>query len=227
MQLLRWLALLMALFALNACVPVIVVGAAGAGKAYGDHAEDSKDLHADSTASPEMATSNGIQVVKAEPQVNPQTNVLPAQERIAQEIIPPKLSAPSDAQNDAPAKLAGQGWKVALNGGQNVDVSLLYFDLDQHFYGFDGCRYFKGKYQADSSGSFMINSLVVSSKGSNTCGNDITKNLFFVDSFQMEQDAFALYTKSKLVMTLTPQTPFDAKAFLNKAKFKNHRSRRR
>jgi hypothetical protein len=227
MQLLRWLALLIALFALNACVPVMVVGAAGAGKVYGGHTEDSKDLNADNTVSPEMAASNDIQVIKAEPQVNPPTNELPAQERIAQEIIPPKLSAPSDVQNDAAVKLIGQGWNVALNGGQNADGSLLYFDLDHYFYGFDGCRYFKGKYQADISGSFMINSLVVSSKGSNTCGNDITKNLFFVDSLNIEGAAITLLAQNNLVMTLTPQIPFDAKAFLNKAKFKNYRNRRR
>ena len=95
----------------------------------------------------------------------------------------------------------------------------------QNFYGFDGCRYFRGKYQAEAKGTFMINSLMVSSKGSATCGNEITKNLFFVDSFKMNNGGASLHTKSTVAMALTPQTNFDAKAFLNKAKFKNRKRR--
>jgi hypothetical protein len=80
------------------------------------------------------------------------------------------------------SELVNRGWKVSLGGGDNSTGfdGILYFDQQQNFYGFDGCRYFRGKYQADVNSSFMINSLVVSIKGASDCGNEMTRNLFLL-----------------------------------------------
>jgi hypothetical protein len=229
MRLCKWLVLLLTLLALNACVPVVVVGAAGLGKGYLERPDGVESVVSEQsgTAVSEVETFpvETPPEVRAEPEV-----VAPAAQAksvaITNEVVnSPQPPSTSTSQADALEKLTNRGWKVSINNGQIVDGAILYFDLDRNFYGFDGCRYFKGKYQADASGSFLINSLIVSGKGSNSCGNDVTKSLFFVDAFKLEQDGLVLQAKNTLAMSLTLHESFDAKEFLNKAKFKNRKRR--
>ena len=247
-----FLLVLIASLSLPACVPVVVVGAAGGGKVLVDnksgqeHGDSSK---VDDVAQDRTKTTSAIDEIR---DVEVQA-INPAEElkahAIEQSAIPDspahqpqaeKQSEVSEQPSEVPSQqatetrvevseLVNRGWKVSLGGGENsmgLD-GILYFDHQQNFYGFDGCRYFRGKYQADVNSSFMINSLVVSSRGASDCGNEMTRNLFFVDSFRPHNGAVALYAKDAVTMTLSVQENFDAKDFLNKAKFKNSRSRRR
>ncbi len=248
----RFLLVLAASLSMSGCVPVVVVGAAGGGKVLVDNRssqEDGASSKVDDVAQESTKTTSAIVEIRdVEVQV-----VKPAEELkahpIEQTAIPDSPAHQSQVQKQTEvsgqpseissakatetrvevSELVNRGWKVSLGGGDNSTGfdGILYFDQQQNFYGFDGCRYFRGKYQADVNSSFMINSLVVSSKGASDCGNEMTRNLFFVDSFRPHNGAVALYAKDVVAMTLSVQENFDAKDFLNKAKFKNSRSRRR
>ncbi len=248
----RFLLVLAASLSMSGCVPVVVVGAAGGGKVLVDNRssqEDGASSKVDDVAQESTKTTSAIVEIRdVEVQVVKPAEELKAQ-AIEQSAVPDSAAHQSQAQKQpevsgqpseiSSAKatetrvevsdLVNRGWKVSLGGGDNSTGfdGILYFDQQQNFYGFDGCRYFRGKYQADVNSSFMINSLVVSSKGASDCGNEMTRNLFFVDSFRPHNGALALYAKDAVAMTLSVQENFDAKDFLNKAKFRNSRSRRR
>lgn len=251
MRFIQWLLLLVVLFSLPACVPVVVVGAAGGGKVLvdrGEHASDEvpsqtidliKDRQEVTSSKVDLSSDVELQAIAptkdlaiAQAVAPDSSSVNESQEQKQPKVAQSSLGAPSQTPAETRLEvsvLIDRGWKVDLRDADNTNSlgGILYFDNQQNFYGFDGCRYFKGKYQADSSGHFMINSLVVSSKGTSNCGNEMTKNLFFVDSFRPHNGAVALYAKDVVAMTLSVQENFDAKDFLNKAKFKNSRSRRR
>lgn len=249
----RFLLVLAASLSMSGCVPVVVVGAAGGGKVLVDN-RGQQESHegsskVDAVAQDGIKTPSAIVEVRdVEVQVVKPAEELKAQ-AIEQSAVPDSAAHQSQAQKQPEvsgqpseissakatetrvevSELVNRGWKVSLGGGDNSTGfdGILYFDQQQNFYGFDGCRYFRGKYQADVNSSFMINSLVVSSKGASDCGNEMTRNLFFVDSFRPHNGAMALYAKDAVAMTLSVQENFDAKDFLNKAKFRNSRSRRR
>jgi hypothetical protein len=118
--------------------------------------------------------------------------------------------------------LIDKGWKVSLSEPQQnymLEVTL-YFDASNHFYGFDGCKHFKGKFVASPGNQLIIKSLIVSLKGSADCGNEIERNLFFVNLFTLHDKDIHLSNNDKLLMTLTQIENFNANAFLTKSKVK-------
>jgi len=118
--------------------------------------------------------------------------------------------------------LINKGWRASLSEPQQnkmLEVTL-YFDASNQYYGFDGCRPFKGKYVASSSNQLLIKSLIIFSKGSAECGNEIERNLFFVNLFTLHDKDIYLSNNDKLLMSLSPIEHFNANAFLTKAKVK-------
>ena len=118
--------------------------------------------------------------------------------------------------------LINKGWKATLSEPQqnNMLKVTLYFDASNQFYGFDGCKHFKGKYVASSINQLLIKSLIISSKGSAECGNEIERNLFFVNLFTLHDKDIYLSNNDKLVISLSQIEHFNANAFLTKAKVK-------
>jgi hypothetical protein len=118
--------------------------------------------------------------------------------------------------------LINKGWKVSLSEPQqnNMLEVTLYFDASNHFYGFDGCKHFKGKFVASPGNQLLIKSLIVSLKGSTECGNEIERNLFFVNLFTLQDKDIHFSNNDKLVMSLSQIEHFNANAFLSKAKVK-------
>jgi heat shock protein HslJ len=118
--------------------------------------------------------------------------------------------------------LINKGWKASLSEPQqnNMLEVTLYFDPTNQYYGFDGCKHFKGKYVASPSNQLLIKSLIVSSEGSAECGNEIERNLFFVNLFTLHDKDIYLSNNDKLVMSLSQIEHFNANAFLTKAKVK-------
>ena len=118
--------------------------------------------------------------------------------------------------------LINKGWRASLSEPQQnkmLEVTL-YFDASNQYYGFDGCKHFKGRYVASSSNQLLIKSLIISSKGSADCGNEIERNLFFVNLFTLHDKDIYLSNNDKLVMSLSQIEHFNANAFLTKAKVK-------
>lgn len=189
---------------MSGCVPVVVVGAAGGGKVLVDNGGQQESHEGsskvDAVAQDGIKTPSAIVVRDVEVQTINPPEELKAQ-AIEQTVIPDSPAHQSQVQKQTEvsgqpseissakatetrievSELVNRGWKVSLGGGDNSTGfdGILYFDQQQNFYGFDGCRYFRGKYQADVNSSFMINSLVVSIKGASDCGNEMTRNLFF------------------------------------------------
>jgi heat shock protein HslJ len=118
--------------------------------------------------------------------------------------------------------LINKGWRTSLSEPQQnkmLEVTL-YFDASNQYYGFDGCKHFKGKYVSSSSNQLLIKSLIISSKGSAECGNEIERNLFFVNLFTLHGKDIYLSNNDKLVISLSQIEHFNANAFLTKAKVK-------
>jgi len=118
--------------------------------------------------------------------------------------------------------LINKGWRASLSEPQQnkmLEVTL-YFDASNQYYGFDGCKHFKGKYVSSSSNQLLMKSLIISSKGSAECGNEIERNLFFVNLFTLHGKDIYLSNNDKLVITLSQIEHFNANAFLTKAKVK-------
>jgi len=118
--------------------------------------------------------------------------------------------------------LINKGWKASLSEPQqsNMLEVILYFDASNQYYGFDGCKHFKGKYVANSSNQLLIKSLIISSKGPAECGNEIERNLFFVNLFTLHDKDIYLSNNDKLLMSLSQIEYFNANTFLTKAKVK-------
>jgi hypothetical protein len=118
--------------------------------------------------------------------------------------------------------LINKGWKASLSEPQqsNMLEVILYFDASNQYYGFDGCKHFKGKYVASPSNQLLIKSLIISSKGPAECGNEIERNLFFVNLFTLHDKDIYLSNNDKLLMSLSQIEYFNANTFLTKAKVK-------
>jgi hypothetical protein len=118
--------------------------------------------------------------------------------------------------------LINKGWKVSLSEPHqnNMLEVTLYFDASNQYYGFDGCKHFKGKYVASPSNQLLIKSLIVSPKGTAECGNEIERNLFFVNFFSLHDKDIYLSNNDKLLMSLSQIEHFNVNAFLTKAQVK-------
>jgi len=98
----------------------------------------------------------------------------------------------------------------------------LYFDSNHNYFGFDGCRYFNGRYESKDKRQLVLKSIKVKAKNTENCGNLIVSNLVFVDEFSQANNGISLASQGKKIMTLTPKTDFDARSFLPNATFKSH-----
>lgn len=125
-----------------------------------------------------------------------------------------------------PDVLINHGWKVDLTRATNNPAEgKLYFAKNNHYYGFDGCRYFRGKYQVEVGGGFLVRSLIVSAQGDADCNNELAKNLFFVNKFEQHNQSVTLLAYQASLAILTPANEFDVDSFIKKANFrkmKNH-----
>jgi hypothetical protein len=231
--------LLPLVLSLSACVPVVIIAV---GAAAGKGVVDEKS-RTENQQNPQPAT-NGEGVIQSK-ETKPKESIeasSPSEIKTAQ--IEPKVRVPEKAaavpQRPEVSPQAGgkslhilseattvndlinKGWKVSLSEPQqnNMLEVTLYFDASNHFYGFDGCKHFKGKFVAGPNNQLLIKSLIVSLKGSTECGNEIERNLFFVNSFSLHDKDIHLSNNDKLVMTLTQIEHFNTNAFLTKAKVK-------
>ena len=101
---------------------------------------------------------------------------------------------------------------------KNISEAILYFDSDNHYYGFDGCKYFKGNFVLDFANEISIKTLLVSSTGSDECGNKIEINLFLANFFKLRDDELLFTDKDKVVLTLTHIDNFNSNDFLRNAR---------
>ena len=190
-------------------------------------------------ASVEAMPSSEIKTAKTEPKVHVPEK-LPSEAQTTKQAVvvqdkTPAVPQRSELSPNAVGKssqvysqaatvndLINKGWKVSLSEPQqnNMLEVTLYFDDSNHFYGFNGCKHFKGKFVASPSNQLLIKSLIVSLKGSAECGNEIERNLFFVNLFTLHDKEIHLSNNDKLVMSLSQIEHFNANAFLSKAKVK-------
>lgn len=232
---------------LSACVPVVVVavGAAASKTSMGDKTSDlsesqktidppkaiepSKAIEPPKTESVEQALeSKTPEVISEKPaaHINPQQKEFKDIQELPKELVKIDSAQPVSQQHDEVVTeayyLINQGWKVKLSEVEknNMVNGVLYFDANGDYYGFDGCKNFKGKYELDAGNRLLIKTLIVSSKGANNCGNDIEQNLFFVNSFKLQGNELILRNNEKHVISLTHIDNFNAKAFLINAKIK-------
>jgi heat shock protein HslJ len=194
-------------------------------------------------ASVEAMPSSEIKTAKTEPKVHmpeklpseaqttkqalvvqDKTPAVPQRSQLSPELSPQAGGKSLQVYSEAATvnDLINKGWKVSLSEPQqnNMLEVTLYFDASNHFYGFDGCKHFKGKYVASPGNQLLIKSLIVSLKGSTECGNEIERNLFFVNLFTLHDKDIHFSNNDKLVMTLTQIEHFNVNAFLSKAKVK-------
>ena len=116
--------------------------------------------------------------------------------------------------------LLKSGWKVKSKeiAKNNVSEAILYFDTDNRYYGFDGCKYFKGKFVSDFANQIFIKTLLVSSTGSDECGNKIEINLFLANSFMLRDNELLFTDNNKVLLTLTHIDNFNINEFLRNAR---------
>lgn len=213
---------------------VVAVGAAAGKSVVSDKSLEtsespkaSEQPKAEPTKQAPEALSQEVVSVKPVAENNP-----PQKQTKTPEQIPQPLANADTARSTTPVEtfsvvtqaqhLINKGWKVKLSEVEKNTMmdGILYFDANNNYYGFDGCKKFKGRFVVDAGNQLLIKTLIVSSKGSNDCGNEIERNLFFVNSFKLHDNDLLLSNNDKIVITLTQIDNFNANVFLTNAKVK-------
>ena len=215
---------------LQACVPVLVVavGAAAGKNLISDKPIESpkaQDLSVSNPISHEpLALTQDSNQNSAEGQNSTSRRESKGHEQLAEQVAKDLYIKNPVPENNAnfhkEYSLLKSGWKVKSQeiAKNNISEAILYFDTDNKYYGFDGCKYFKGKFILDVANQIFIKTLLVSSKGSDECGNKIEINLFLANSFRLSDNELLFTDNDKIVLTLTHINNFNTNDFLRNAK---------
>jgi hypothetical protein len=213
-------------FFIAACVPVVIVAVGGAaGKSVISDkppvAAQPQDLLVSEPIihEPLALSQDGNEHLDIG-QSSSSQNLPPAREKSPEQVAILAPIKPPALENNVYVIQAHQllksGWKIKINEIEKNNMSeiILYFDTDNNYYGFDGCKYFKGKFVLDGGNQIYLKTLLVSSKGSDDCGNKIEINLFMANSFVLLGNDLLLRNNDKLLLTFTYIDNFNANTFL-------------
>ncbi|CAN4273809.1 Domain of unknown function DUF306, Meta/HslJ [Methylophilaceae bacterium] len=224
------------LLTISACVPVLIVGlgATAGSKVTQENTEANQVIEKN-----EPIKTEANQVIEKNEPIKTESVV---QKTAAAEPLPkaslgvdePMISA-SQANinsfvlirpNSDISELHNIGWQITLisDSEMNDSDSVLFLNDNKNYFGFDGCRYFNGRYESKVEGRLLIKSLNVSDRNLKSCENKISTNLIMVDSFSKVGNTLTLHGQGKELIKLTPKVMFDKQAFLRKARFNNHRT---
>jgi len=215
---------------LQACVPVLVVavGAAAGKNVISDKPTElpkAQDLSLSKSMNHEpSALSQDSSQNSSAGQNNSSDKESKDPEQLLEQVVKPVLVKTPVPENNANLhneySLLKSGWKVKSQeiAKNNISEAVLYFDTDKHYYGFDGCKYFKGKFVFDVANQISIKTLLVSSTGSDECGNKIEINLFLANSFKLRDDELLFTNNDKVVLTLTHIDNLNTNDFLRNAR---------
>lgn len=228
-------------FLLSACVPVLVVavGATAGKSVISDKPTESpkaQDLSVSKPISHDPLLSHEPLAPKQDSNQNTsasQNSIShkeskdPDQlsEKVAKGALMKTPVPESNANVQKVHSLLKNAWKVKSHeiAKNNMVEGILYFDTDDRYYGFDGCKYFKGKFVLDVANQIFIKTLLVSSTGSNECGNKMEVDLFLANSFILRDNELLITNNDKVVLTLTHLDNFNTNEFLRNARLNTQR----
>lgn len=215
---------------LQACVPVVIVavGAAAGKNVISDKPTESPKASELSVSkpishAPLALTQDSNQNASAVQNSTPQKESKDPEQLLEQVAKPVLIKTPVPEKNanfHNEYSLLKSGWKVKSQevAKNNISEAILYFDTDNKYYGFDGCKYFKGKFVFDVANQISIKTLLVSSTGSDECGNKNEINLFLANSFRLRDNELLFTDNDKVVLTLTHIDNFNTNDFLRNAR---------
>jgi hypothetical protein len=214
---------------LQACVPLLVVAAGAAGKSVISDKPTESPKTEDLSVSKPDSHAQFAQSKDAKQKTSAGQNSSshkaskghePLTEQVAKEVLLKTPIPKNNANHHKERSLLKNGWKIKSQETEknNIPEAILYFDSDNHYYGFDGCKYFKGNFVLDFANEISIKTLLVSSTGSDECGNKIEINLFLANSFKLRDDELLFTDNDKVVLTLTHIDNFNSNDFLRNAR---------